>query len=252
VNAVDTATTITAGSEAATLPASNLASSRFGRIWRTVGATTSYFIVTFAAATSVSVLALGGCTLSATDTVRHRLYSADGTTVLYDSGVIACGVLSQYALHVHLLGASYSASFWRCDIVATSRATQGYFDIARAWAGPMWTPTIGISLPWSESWEDGGEVIRAKRSGGTFVGDGPQYRTVEVVLKWMSEADRAQAEDMARAVGTRSQVLLIPLESGTIPRQAILGRFARMQPIVQTQLCFPACYEQSFNIIQDL
>jgi hypothetical protein len=172
VNAVDTATVITSDSESATLPASNLMSSRYGRIWRTSAATTAYFRATFAAATSVDVLALSGCTLSSTDTVRHRLYSSDGTTVLYDSGVIACGVLPGYALHVTVLSASYSATYWRCDVVATSRASLGYFDIARAWAGPVWTPSIGISVPWDEGWEDDADVVRAKRSGGRFVGDG--------------------------------------------------------------------------------
>jgi hypothetical protein len=252
VNAVDTAPTITTDSQASTLPVTNLASSRYGRIWRTSAATTSFFLATFAAVTSVSVLALAGCTLAATDTVRHRLFAADGVTVLYDSGVIACGVLPQFALHVQLLGASYSAGSWRCDIVAPSRNSLGYFDIARAWAGPMWTPAIGISLPWSESWEDGANVTRSKLSGGVFLGDGPQYRMMDAVLNWMTEADKAQAEDLARIVGTRGQVLFIPVDTGNLPRQAILGRFGKMQPIAQQQKTVPPRYQQNFNFIQDL
>jgi hypothetical protein len=252
VNAVDTATAITSDSESATLPASNLSSSRFGRIWRTSAATTAYFRATFAAATSLDVLALSGCSLSSTDTVRHRLYSSDGTTVLYDSGVIACGVLPGYALHVHVLSASYSASFWRCDVVATSRASLGYFDIKRAWAGPVWTPSIGISVPWDESWQDDADVVRSKRSGARFVGDGPQYRTLNCTMGWLTAADKIQAKEMARVAGCRGQILLIPISAGDLPREAILGRIDRMQPVGQAFNSSPARYQQSFSISQDL
>lgn len=252
VNAVDTATVITADSQSAAQPASNLASPRYGRIWRTSGATTAYFIATFAAATSINVLALAGCTLSATDTVRHRLYDTDGTTVLYDSGAVACGVLPGYALHVTRLSQAYSPKYWRCDVVATSRASYGYFDIARAWAAPVWTPTIGISLPWDESWEDDAEVIRAPRSGARFAGDGPQYRTLNCTLKWMLAADKLQAKEFSRIAGRRSQALLIPVTTGDIPREAVLGRIDRIQPATQEINSVPARYAQSFSISQDL
>lgn len=252
VNAVDTATTITADSQSATQPASNLASPRYGRIWRTSAATTAYFLITFSAATAVNVLALAGCTLSATDTVRHRLYDTDGVTVLYDSGVVACGVLPGYALHVTRLSQSYSPKYWRCDIVATSRASQGYFDIARAWAAPVWSPTIGISVPWDESWRDEADVVRAPRSGARFAGDGPQYRTLNCTLKWMLAADKLQAKELARVAGIRSQVLLIPVTSGDLPREAILGRFDKLDPARQTINSVPARYEQDFSISQDL
>jgi hypothetical protein len=252
VNAIDTATTITSDSESATQPAFNLASARYGRVWRTSAATTAYFNATFAAATSINVLALAGCTLSATDTVRHRLYDTDGTTVLYDSTAVACGVLPGYALHITRLSQAYSPKYWRCDIVATSRASYGYFDIARAWAAPVWTPTIGISLPWEEIWEDDAEVIMAPRSGAKFVGDGPQYRTLNCSLKWLLAADKIQAKELARVAGRRTQVLLVANSAGDLPREAILGHITKMAPQRQTINSVPARYEQDFSITQDL
>ena len=252
VNAVDTATAFTSDSQSATQPASNLASPRYGRIWRTSAATTAYAIITFAAATSINVLALAGCTLAATDTVRHRLYDTDGTTVLYDSTAVACGVVPGYNLHVTRLSQAYSPKYWRIDIVAASRASYGYFDIARAWAAPVWTPTIGISLPWEESWNDGADVVRAPRSGARFTGDGPQFRSMKCSLQWLSVADKLQAKELARVAGIRNQVLLIADTTGDLPREAVLGRIDQMQAVRQEILTTPATYRQDFAISQDL
>lgn len=252
VNACDAAT-YTADSEAAALPASNLASPRTGKVWRAL-ATTTFFVASFTAATSINVLALGSCTLSATDTVRHRLYagpSATGTLLL-DTGAIACGVLPGYALHVYKLAAALSPQSWRCDIVATSRASLGYVDIGRAWASPVLQTAVGISRPWDEMWTDDVDIVRGKRSGGLFVGDGPQYRILNVSLDWVSEAEKAQLKEMQRLIGRRYQALIIPDEDGDIPREAVLGRLGALQPVRNSALPVPPVYGVSFNIIQDL
>lgn len=254
VNACDTAT-FTAGSEAATLPASNLANSKTGKVWRSL-ATTSYFIANFAAATNITVLALGSCTLSSTDTVRHRLYSgANATgTLLYDSGVVSCGVLDGYALHISKLAATYSALSWRCDIVATSRATAayGYFDIKRAWAAPILQTGVGMSHGWGEVWKDGSDNVRGKLSGGFFGGDGPKQRLMNFTLDWLSESEKTTLLDMQRLIGTKSQLLFIPDEDLSQPRTAILGRLLDPQEAKESAARVPPVYSMSFSILQDL
>lgn len=250
-NALDTAS-FTASSEAATLPASNLATFRKGRVWRSL-ATSSYFIANFAATTNVEILALAGCTLSETDQIRHRLYSnTNGTGSLLLDVTVDADVFDGYGIHLNVLGASYSALSWRCDITATSRAAQGYFDIARGWAAPVWNPAIGISYPWDESWNDDADNVRGGRSGALFVGDGAQYRSANVTLEFMSEADKVQAKELARIAGRRSQALIIPNTVGDPAREAILGHLDRIQPVRCSIPTAPAVYEQSFSIIQDL
>lgn len=247
VNAVDTATFV-AASEVATLPSANLAEPRFGRIWRSL-TTTPSVTITFAGATVINVLALAGCTLASTDQIRHRLYN--GASLLLDV-TENCGVLTGYGLHVHLLASPLTVTSWKIDITATSRAAAGYCDIARAWAGPVWRPAIGIALPWDESWEDGAVNVRGVLSGALFVGDGPQYRTVNLKLDFMSDADKVQAKELARVSGRRGQVLVIPDEGGDVPREAILGHIDKMQPITCSMAIVPPVYSQQFALIQDL
>ena len=266
VNAVDLST-IVAGSESSTLLAANLASPKTARLWR-ANTNSTYFTSTFLTAQSVAILALATgrdsydsalqswvAQLAAADTVRHRLYdAATGTgTLLYDSGVISCGVLQGYGLHVHT-PASIVASVksWRCDIVATSRASYGFFDITRAWAGTKWRPAVGIDHGWSEAWADGAQVSRGVFSGGVFPGDGPRFRVLDCSLGFMGDTDKLQAKDLTRLVGLRKQVLLVPDQDGDVYREAILGRLASIGRATEARMTAPPVYQQPFSIIQDL
>jgi hypothetical protein len=247
-NAIDRAT-FSAGSEAATLPVANLATPRTGRIWRALAAT-SWFSAALAAPTSLQILALGGCGLASGDQVRHRLYDAGGALLIDDT--VAAGVLPGYGLHIHALAAPVTAASWRCDITATSRAASGYFDIKRAWAGPVFQPACGIVIPWDESWEDAAPISRNPRSGGVSPGDGARYRSMNVALDWISDSEKAQLKEMTRLIGTRSQLLLVPDQDGDMPREAILGRLAKISPIAASQDTAPPVYSQAFNILQDI
>jgi hypothetical protein len=95
--------------------------------------------------------------------------------------------------------------------------------------------------------------VRGKLSGGLFVGDGPQYRAVNLTLQYIGDGtEKAQAKEMARVAGRRGQVLSIPDEDGEIAREAILGHFDKLQPLVCAEDILPPVYSQSFSIIQDL
>lgn len=260
VNAVDLAT-FAAGNQAASLPASNLAIARQGTIWRSL-AIASYFVATYDAVYPVDILALSigqafdsrrkkwFGTLAATDQIRHQLFDAGGATLL--DVTVSAGCLDGYGLHTYRLANTVNAASWRCDITATSRAAQGYFDISRAWSGPVWRPGIGIAYPWDEAWQDGANNTRGKLSGARFTGDGPKYRTVNVLLDFMSDADKLQAKEMMRVVGTRGQLLVVPDQDGNPPSEAILGILDKLQPITCSQDIVPPVYSQSFSLTQDL
>jgi hypothetical protein len=248
VNAVDTST-FKAASAADSLPVENLATPRYGRVWRSL-LTTSWFTVTFAAVTQIDIVALAAATLGAADSVRHRLFDAAGATLL--DVTVSAGVLPGYALHVYTLAASINAASWRCDITATSRVSNGYFDIGRAWAGPKWRPAVGIDFGWDETWNDDANNMRGKISGALFVGDGALYRSANVNLGFMGDTDKAQAKELSRLSGRRSQVLIVPDQDGDVPREAILGRIDKMQPEKNLPGYVPPLYSQAFSLIQDL
>ena len=251
INHVDTSG-VTADSEELLLPASHLRDAVIQKLWRTSSATTAAFTSIFAATSVVDVLALSGATLGPADTIRHRLYNA-ADSLQYDSGVISCDVVSGYDFHAHVLPASEATvKKWVCNIVATSRATEGYFDVGRAWAGEAWVPAIGVAYGWHDKWEDTTDVSVGKYSGVTFVDTGAQYRTLSFNINHMLDADRIEAMEMARYTGVRRQFLAIHDTTGDVERVGMIGRRTKMSEITQKAQAIPAVYDMSFTMKQDL
>lgn len=248
INAVDEASLL-AGSEASSMRAYNLADPILQRRWRSLE-TTSYFEAIFSETTSVDFLALAGCTLGKFDSVTHRLYDESGVLAL--EVTVDANVADGYGIHFLQLAETVSAARWRCDIIASSRETEGYFDIGRAWAGPAFFPSNGISPGYSNGWLDSADPGIAKYSGVSFTGPGAQRRAIEFSLDYMTEDDADAATDMMLACGVRKQVFFIPFTGGKWPRQAILGKFINPQLITEPVVTFPATYSQHFRIEQDL
>lgn len=246
-NRIDGAT-LSAGSETTNLTAQNLADHRIQKCWRSLDLTTS-FTATFPEQT-VGILALAGCTLADTDDIRHRLYD-EGNNLLYDTTVDS-DIVDGYGLHVHTLDAEYDVAKWVCDITATSRSAEGFFDIGRAWAGPIWEPGISWSLGWSDGWNDTTPVRRGRFSGASFIGQGVQFRTINFTLDFLSAADRIQGMDLARLAGMRNQLLFVPDVNSDWARLGMIGRFTQVPRISQPLDVTPVAYTQIFEIQQDL
>lgn len=257
INRVDTSgAVISTDSEVSTLPVANITDRRVQKVWRTNAATTAYFGVDFGSALTVQALGVFGATLGATDTIRHRLSAvALGNGELLDTTAIACNADSAYLQSLYVLAASVTPRYWRCDIVATSRATQGYFDLGRAWAGPMWSPAINFSLGWSSGWVDPSAVERSMRSGAVFVDEGAIYRREAIQFDNLSEADRTQALELDRAAGRRGQVYYIPNYTAAVTTtgatSAILGRMTDTAPLSNPTDQYPARYTKTYILETD-
>jgi hypothetical protein len=88
-NVVDSATSITADSEVATLPVENLQNQQLVRVYRSDAATTIEIDVDFGQSKVVDFIALIRHNISQTGTIRWRLSTvSDFATTVYDSGVI--------------------------------------------------------------------------------------------------------------------------------------------------------------------
>jgi hypothetical protein len=247
LNAVDSAA-MSAGSEATNMRSYNLGNPVRQRAWRSL-ATTSWFEAVFLADVTPAIMALAGCTLSAGDSIRHRLYDSGGI-VIHDETVDA-GIAEGYGQHIYLPPSGLTASKWRCDIVATSRATVGYFDIGRAWLAPAWLPSIGPAVGIGGGWDSTAQTSRAPLSGVTFPGNGAAFRTTTFSLDFMSDDDRDQALKVMRYAGTSEQVLWVPDTDGDMAREAIIGKFTSMtQPRIAV-LTFPRTYSQDFTVQED-
>jgi hypothetical protein len=245
--------TVSTDSELSTLPASNIKDRRVQKVWRTDGDTTAYFGVDFGSAVSVGVLGIFGATISSTDTVRHRLSAvALGNGELLDTTAVASTTDPNYLQQIYILSAEVNARYWRCDIVASSRSSEGYFEVGRAWAGPAWTPSINFSLGWSAGWVDTSAVEKSPRSGAVFVDEGVVFRRMGVTFDSLAESDRTQALELDRAAGRRGQILFVPDTSGDPETEAILGRMIDTSPVSQPTEAWPARYSKAYQIEQDL
>lgn len=240
---------ITATSAAASLGASNLSDPIVQKSWRALS-TSASFTAIFASETSVGVLALAGCTLSATDQIRHQLYDISDVEILDET--VDADVVAGNALHAYILDAALTAKKWVCTITATSRGPEGFFDIGRGFAGPTWSPAIGIDYGWSRRRIDDVDRTRAAKSGAIYTGIGPRYRALSVTLSWLTEAESAQVDDFDYQTGRRGQIFLHPDDTLDPARHAILGHRSAMSPISQPTDAQPAFYSTSFDIEQDL
>ncbi len=225
-NWVDAATaSIAADAEAGDLVAENLRERQGYKVWRTdglsAGATEAGFTVDFGRVREVEALALmfprvndadaydEPAAFAADDTIRHRLSAVSaGAGELYDSTVIASGVLDGYGYHVIRLGAAVQARYWRCDLDAISRASLGYVDVSRIWAGPVFAPAIGFSFGDAYGWGADVSVSRASRGVAEFVDNIDPVRTWAMSLDGLSNAERDELLEFERRVTTGAQFLI--------------------------------------------
>src|SRR5574340_1443988 len=91
---------IPAGSEIATLPASNVQQPHLSRKWNTAaGVKSSYLLLDLSASVSCALLGVLGTNLTAAATLRLRASDADATAVAgdkLDTGAVSAGVKTGY------------------------------------------------------------------------------------------------------------------------------------------------------------
>lgn len=215
---------LTASGEAGDLLVSNL-KGRYGyRMWRddslTEGDPSSWFQVDFGSVREVGVLLLlfprsnlpGSYDLQAAfaddDTIRHRL-DADtpAAGALLDTGAVASGVVPGYGYHVHKLATPVSARYWRCDLSAPSRAALGYVDLARAWAGPVLQPEVGVDYGATHGWNATNPIVASASGDTDFVGHREAKRSFSMTFSWLTASERDAIEDLEREVTTAGQFI---------------------------------------------
>ena len=104
--------------------------------------------------------------------IRHKLDADGGTPGVgaeLDSGDLACGVITTRGYHVVVLAAPVTCRYWRCYINAASRATEGFFLVSLAMAGPVFQPTFNHVYGESIGFADNSEIQRTPTSQTGFV-----------------------------------------------------------------------------------
>jgi len=226
-------------SETTTLLGENVASRLSHRIWRTVfsgGNTNAGMSIDLGVSRSIQVLFIQfpryngpddyGETpdFAATDTIRFRLSNTtpdDGD--VYDSTVLASGVLAGFGAFCIVLDAAVTARYVRVDFDAQSRETEGFLDVSRMWFGPKLESQINITWGGSLSWQSDSVLARAARSTTTYISVQESTRLWQFNFDNILDSERNAFEDFERRMTIAGQfiVVLDDLDSG---RNCMMGR----------------------------
>ena len=228
-NAAD-ASTITASTTSGSLVASNMKTDIKSEIHRSTGTSVSYTL-TWSSDKAISAVALPCTNLSASSTIRVRLYNA-GSTLLADSGtVLACSGLNlglwnwTAALNVNTFAyggfsktavwfsQEYSARSLVIDLVDTSNPA-GYIDCSRVVSGSYFEPSINADFGVETNIIDLSKTDRS--AAGDLISDkGTMHDTLNFSVSNLTEAERAKVMLIMRKAGVSKNIFISVLPNNT-------------------------------------
>lgn len=237
-NAADRATTAVASTTAGTLVMAYTQNNYKGQAHRSTGTSVTY-THTWTNGESIGGTGLPATNLTASATVRQRLYSdVAGTALIADSGIIfACPGLNlglwDWSLPLNsnafaFGGLSKSAVWFDAhwfakksviDIVDTTNPA-GYIDCARIVMGPYFEPSRNAD------WGVQSGVVDTTKTSRNDAGDlladrGTLHDSMSLNLKMIPEADRAQLMRIFRSsgVGRNMFLSLLPNNANSVLEQ---------------------------------
>ena len=160
------------------------------------------------------------------DLVRHRV-DADGGTpgsgAVLDTGAIACGADGARGYSVTLLQAPVVGRYWRCEIDATSRATEGFFLLSLAFAGPVFQPSFPQIFGDRIGFPDNAEIQRTPSSQTPF--PARAAKTLEASLTWdfIPDDEKPFWEAMTEYAGKTEPVLFAQASKLAVPFGSVQG-----------------------------
>lgn len=223
------AISMVSGATAAGFPLTNLKDDTKVKTWRSTNLTNPKISVTWAAAQTLSGVALAFTNLIAGSTFQVTLYdSTIGGTLLLDTAAVNVDYSYDAPIGFNSIGsASFAyggganvAAFFaqtsgvrRMEIEFTSAGNpDGYIELSRIIAGAYWEPLIGAAYGASVAFVD--NTIGQRTSAGELVTDrGTIHREMSFSLNAMNAADRASLNNLFRSIG-KSQPLFISLTPG--------------------------------------
>lgn len=226
--------TVTASSQALTMPASNLLNPHPSVRWRSL-TNADHFVLDKGAAISADTAAVFGLTCGATATVRLRLSSIDATGAAGD--ILDTGVLASGDPHFDV---GYGSFVWRLAASAAWRFLR--FDISDPDGDYVEAGCVldGLSTQFTYNFAPGGGFKHVDRSrseksasGMTLIFEDDVHREVELTFPTVSSPQRYGAiERLDRIAGRKRNVLLISdTASSNLPRDSIFGLVTDQTPV---------------------
>lgn len=261
---------LTTGAPVPTFPVSNLANRSLSRPWRTLGTEfpnpayrdlgvpRTWMEADLGAQRVVQLVAIQQHNLTQAATWQVQLSNAaDFSTLLYDSGrvkawplITAFGSLPWGVFAWGGAVAKEDAVFFNINSFAllespvTARYLRivlfdfgnpdGFLQVARAYAGPIYQPSLGMELDWSVGWEDPSEATRSL-GGSLSFDEREKYRVISFSLGHIPEQEALVniSTFLDRRRGTTGDLLFIPQpkKPGTWAHEAVYARQRRLDPL---------------------
>lgn len=200
--------------------ASNLQSPLRSRVARTTSIGTQTFTGNWSTAPSIKAVAIGRHNLDSDCRWKIELFSGLGQTgtLQYTSGDLNPISASGWDENTSVtwLTAAVTPLSFRLTISSTlaGHPADGYFEIGRLFMGAVWEPTINVPHGgFVSAWQ---EEARQVRTGAGSIRSqyGPNYRTLEARLEWLTESERAALWGILRDAGLRKDFLVSALPGG--------------------------------------
>lgn len=233
--------TITTGSEASGLPASNLLTSQPGDKWRATDLNNAYVVLDLGSALEFDLIWLGYTNASSAAQWRVRAAATEaGLTSApdYDSGTV--GFWPQTGLgdwsfthgFIHL-STSETRRWVRIDVSDTGNG-DGYFQAGRLYLSKGWQPATNVSFGFAVGFVDLGEKGRAG-GGQLYAVDRELPRIWQATLGFMTETEaHDNLFDLIRRRRSSRDVLVIkdPAASDHVMENMVYGLMAQPRPAV--------------------
>lgn len=244
-NVFDSYATASASNTNTNYPLINTLKDTKGLVWRST-TTSSTIDMTWSSAQTLSAVVLPFSNLSATATIRVRMYSDTGmASMVYDSGTVTAVPAVLSSIYPNTVGSNYRYSYGgnysarkyttkvttcrglKIDIVDTSN-TDGYLEISRIIVGDYWSPVYNTQFGLSVGTKDLSTTYRTQ-TGNLTTDNGSTYKTLSFDLSYLTASDRDTLFSIINTGGIKKSIYvsLFPEDADPNKEQIhqIYGRF---------------------------
>jgi hypothetical protein len=219
--------TLAAGSSQSGLDTSQLQSpiGASSTAWQTAaGVTTSWFSVDMGSAKTIRVFGIFRTNLTTSATIRWRA-GTDATfaTNVYDSTTVSAGVVAGFGQSITQSPSDISVRYVRCDI-ADSSNSDGFLNVALAFVGPRWVPTVNVSWASSIGRQSGQQQV-VTRGGQNYILPFWMQRAWQISMQGIKSTEVwTNLMPLDAAARTGNNVLFIPdIASSVMNQETVYG-----------------------------
>ena len=165
----------------------------------------------------------------------YTSFDLDWEEINWWSGKLTADEVAGYPISLlHDIGLNVVARYWTFYFNDTTN-TAGYIEIARLWAGPVWSPDVNYAYGAQFGWE-ARDVVEYSLGGVIFSEDRAPARVLRVTLSGLSSIEAyGQVLDAQRRVGTAGELWVMPEITDTVRyvKRNFFARFRAVDPIAQ-------------------